>query len=217
MGRGRARRARRDKTESVESGMVPLRDHRNGPTRTALCVNTFLLLFFCPPAHRWGARARRARRLGARVRARALCAPSDARFGAQVRAAWAREASAARCGTALVPLAPHVPPGTATSSLTAAHLQAERIASSSMCVAAMKRRRGPTFDSRARVRFGGTTGTPFLPSRVKAASRTGTCTAAHARTRASSVTSAAAMRPARCARRVAACLGSNTPREHRYW
>ena len=112
---------------------------------------------------------------------------------------------------------PHVPPGTATSSLTAAHLQAERIASSSMCVAAMKRRRGPTFDSRARVRFGGTTGTPFLPSRVKAASRTGTCTAAHARTRASSVTSAAAMRPARCARRVAACLGSKTPREHRYW
>ena len=39
-----------------------------------------------------------------------------------------------------------------------------------------------------------------------AASRTGMFIVAHARTRASSVTSAAAMRPAQRARRVAACL-----------
>ena len=53
-----------------------------------------------------------------RWRARAMRAPSDARFGAQVRAAWAREVSAARSGTALVFLAPPTP-RTATSSLRA--------------------------------------------------------------------------------------------------
>ena len=121
-------------------------------------------------------RSRLAKACGARWRARALRAPrharfgvrapSDARFGAQVRdACQAREASAARSGTALVPLARRTP-RIATSSLQACFQQAGSIPSSSMCVAATQRCRTPTFDCRPRERFGGITGKNCGPSQT---------------------------------------------------
>ena len=111
------------------------------------------------PPHQWRARALRAPR-------HARFGVRDARFGAQVRAACqAREARAARSGTELVPLARRTP-RIATSSLQACFQQAESIPSSSMCVAATQRCRSPTFDSRPRVPFGGTTGKNCGPSQT---------------------------------------------------
>jgi hypothetical protein len=97
-----------------------------------------------------------------------------------------------------------------TFSLTACS-QRVRMLPTLSCAAATPRLRTRTSGSQPRVRGGGTSGKPSVARAHPAGSRTGTCTAASVRRVVSCVTrqtSAAVVRPARCARRVAACLGS---------